>query len=296
MKTAVSAVLLQALAVQAIRIIQSNDDGWAESYTRSFFSSLTSAGNTVCLSAPADNKSGTGGLDIDPEPRSSACQYDSCPANSGATGSNATQPELNWVNSFPATSMRYGRTKICPALWNGAAPELAVAGPNVGSNLFAAVHFSGTVGAACDAANAGIPAIAFSGATEDRVAWNTVPVPHSGEVYAELATTITSKIIASGTPYLPEGIWLNVNFPQVTDECNAASDFKFVLSRINPGILSPPDVEQCGSTRLPQELEVINAGGCRVSISIGDSKDKTTANDDRQDAVLAKLKDILTCL
>jgi broad specificity polyphosphatase/5'/3'-nucleotidase SurE len=60
MKAALSAVALQALAVQAIRIIQSNDDGWAESYARSLHSALVGAGHDVVLSAPAENKSGTG--------------------------------------------------------------------------------------------------------------------------------------------------------------------------------------------------------------------------------------------
>lgn len=60
MKAALSTVVLQALAVQAVRIIQSNDDGWAESYARSLHAALTGAGNDVVLSAPAENKSGTG--------------------------------------------------------------------------------------------------------------------------------------------------------------------------------------------------------------------------------------------
>ena len=51
---------LQALGVRAIRIIQSNDDGWAELYARSFHDALRSSGHDVVLSAPAENKSGTG--------------------------------------------------------------------------------------------------------------------------------------------------------------------------------------------------------------------------------------------
>jgi broad specificity polyphosphatase/5'/3'-nucleotidase SurE len=59
MKAAVSLAILQALAVQGIRIIQSNDDGWAELYARSLQEALTSSGHDVVLSAPAENKSGT---------------------------------------------------------------------------------------------------------------------------------------------------------------------------------------------------------------------------------------------
>lgn len=44
----------------AIRIIHSNDDGWAEINARTFFNSLVVAGHNVVLSAPAENQSGTG--------------------------------------------------------------------------------------------------------------------------------------------------------------------------------------------------------------------------------------------
>jgi broad specificity polyphosphatase/5'/3'-nucleotidase SurE len=57
-----SAVLLGAVLpfAQGIRIIQSNDDGWAEINARTFFNSLTAAENEVILSSPAENQSGTG--------------------------------------------------------------------------------------------------------------------------------------------------------------------------------------------------------------------------------------------
>lgn len=42
------------------RILQSNDDGWAELYIRSFNDALNDAGHDVVLSAPAENKTGSG--------------------------------------------------------------------------------------------------------------------------------------------------------------------------------------------------------------------------------------------
>ena len=51
--------LLPVLAVHGIRIIQSNDDGWAEQYARSFHNALIASGHDAVLSAPAENKSGT---------------------------------------------------------------------------------------------------------------------------------------------------------------------------------------------------------------------------------------------
>ncbi|KAI1388367.1 sure-like protein [Hypoxylon trugodes] len=288
---------LPILGAQGARILQANDDGWAELYIRSLNEALNEAGHDVVLSAPADNQSGTGSSDKEPSPRSDACEYDSCAANSGPVGSNSTNTRLNWVNSYPATSTRYGIDTFGPQIWNGEGPELVVTGPNVGTNLFLAVPFSGTIGAAVYASHtAGIPAIAFSGASTGNLAWNTSPVPARSAVYALLATQLTEAVLASGTPYLPSEVFLNVNFPEITDDCNGPANFKWVLSRINPGTFSDPDTESCGSTRLPTETSVIDAGGCHISVSVGDATDKTTAPAEKQAVVLQKLGSLLTCL
>lgn len=54
--------LLAANTAQGIRIIQSNDDGWAELYIRSFHDALIASGHDAVLSAPADNRSGSSKL------------------------------------------------------------------------------------------------------------------------------------------------------------------------------------------------------------------------------------------
>lgn len=72
---ALLAALLPFLA-HAVNVVLSNDDGWAEinspcfshralqvltvEQVRTFYSALTDAGDSVVLSAPAENKSGTG--------------------------------------------------------------------------------------------------------------------------------------------------------------------------------------------------------------------------------------------
>lgn len=54
-------ILLGVLPLaQAVRIVQSNDDGWAEINIRTLFDDLNAAGHNVILSAPAEQKSGTG--------------------------------------------------------------------------------------------------------------------------------------------------------------------------------------------------------------------------------------------
>ncbi|ORX95145.1 survival protein sure-like phosphatase/nucleotidase [Clohesyomyces aquaticus] len=282
---------------QAARVIQSNDDGWAEINIRTFFNSLTNAGHSIVLSAPAENQSGTGSSDATPKTvDSDGCEFGSCPAKSPPTGTNSSNTRLNYVNSFPVTSIKTGIDTTAPKFFDGAKPEIALTGPNVGSNLGIQVPFSGTVGAAVYAVKtAGIPAIAFSGSTGDPTAWNK-PTPLYSQVYADLALNVTSTVLASGTPYLPAGVWLNVNFPAVSStKCNNANQFSFVLSRIYSGLLSPKDVNWCGTDRLPTENSVVSKG-CYVSISMGDASDKTDINDDRQAQVLAKLKPILSCL
>ncbi|KOS17227.1 Acid phosphatase [Escovopsis weberi] len=291
------ALLAHALAANGARILQGNDDGWAELYVRSFNDALNAAGHSVILSCPAENRSGSSSLDSEPSPRSDACQYSSCAPHSGPIGVNASNPSLHWVNSYPVTAIRYGLDLFAPQAWAGAAPDIVVAGPNVGSNLFLQLPFSGTVGVATHAAhNAGIPAIAFSGLSTGNLAWDVDPAPLRSSLYAQLAAFLTDKVLASGAPYLPPDVFLNVNFPKVEGQCTTFESFRWVLSRVDPGWFSAPDVHWCGSTRLPTELDVIGTDGCYISVSIGDAADKTTINDDRQDAVLAKLKDILTCL
>ncbi|KAI8634009.1 sure-like protein [Xylariaceae sp. FL1651] len=291
--------LIPALSIggaHAARILQSNDDGWAESYIRTLNNALVSAGHDVVLSAPAENKSGSSSLDIEPSPRKAACEYSSCAANSGPVGSDPSNPRLNWVNSYPVTSARYGLETFGPQFWGDAKPDLVVSGPNVGSNLFLEVPFSGTVGVAVYASHeAGIPALAFSGATEDRGSYAATPVPASSTLYAALATQLTAAVLAAGAPYLPADTYLNVNFPEVAGACTDPAAFKWVLTRVNPGLFSDSDVETCGTDRLPTESDVVGGGGCFIAVSVGDSTDKTTAPAAKQAVVLQKLGSMFTC-
>lgn len=176
---------------------------------------------------------------------SDGCEFNSCPAGSPAIGNNASNPDFNYVNSYPVTAIKYGIQTLSSTLLGGA-PDIAVTGPNVGSNLYLSVPFSGTVGAAVEAVKEGIPAIAFSGASGSQTAWN-VATPSYAQVYADLALNVTETLLSSGSPYLPDDVWLNVNFPDSDDsQCSSASDFKFVLSRINPyGLLSTKDAVTC---------------------------------------------------
>lgn len=172
-----------------------------------------------------------------------------------------------------------------------------MSGPNVGINAWLGDFFSGTVGVAVHGAKeAKIPSIAFSGKSEGVLAWNTTPVPVRSSFYAQIGASLTNRVIAAGVPYLPENVFLNVNFPEVTDSCNSLDDVVYVLTRINIGLFSAPDANHCGSTRLPSEFDVINRKACYVTVSVGDAKDKTTASATQQKAVLDKIGSIFTCI
>ncbi|CAN8104635.1 unnamed protein product [Discula destructiva] len=292
----VTTLALFSIGTLAANVVLSNDDGWAEKNIRVFYNALTAAGNDVVISAPADNKSGTGSSDGAPTRVGNGCQFNSCPAGSPAIGRNASEPRFNYVNSYPVTAIRYGIQNVSEQFFDGP-PDIAVAGPNVGGNLGFVTRFSGTVGAATEASLEGVPGIAFSGDSGSQVAWTTSTQIYQ-TVYADLSTQVTQTLLASGKPYLPDGIWLNVNYPAIgTNSCNSAKQFKFVLSRINSASSSTaPDIRTCGSTRLPTESSVIDTNGCYASISVGIATNKGDARSSDQAIVLSKLRSILSCL
>ncbi|KAL9085038.1 MAG: hypothetical protein Q9165_007779 [Trypethelium subeluteriae] len=293
---------LLPVVAQAVNVVLSNDDGWAEINIRQFYNALSGSDNSVILSAPAENESGTGSSDATPTTLSSACEFDSCPSGSPATGNNASMPRFNYVNSFPVTSIRFGIQNLSNTYFSGpSSVDIAVAGPNVGANLGTTTQISGTVGAATEASKEGIPGLAFSGTTGSQTAWDVNPVPAYSTIYADLSTNVTNTLVASGKPYLPANIWLNVNFPAAGSgtSCTSASQFQFVLSRINTATSSSgEDVTTCGNGgRLPTETTVVDTkSGCFASISVGLADSKLDANATEQQTVLSKLSGILSCL
>ena len=51
-------------------------------------------------------------------------------------GSNSSNPQLNYVNSYPVTAIKYGIKKFGPDNFEDcAAPDLVVTGPNVSPTL-----------------------------------------------------------------------------------------------------------------------------------------------------------------
>jgi len=312
-----SAVLAIANVCYSTNIILSNDDGWAELNIRQFFKSLTSHpfNFNVVLSAPSENKSGTGSTDVPPTALNITCEFDTCPVGSPPEGFNASFPRFNYVNAFPVNSMRFGIQTLAPKFFSKpfgrGKPEIdiAVAGPNVGNNLGPVTLISGTVGATTEAAKEGVPAIAFSGGSGNQVAFTASLADNSyAPVYAELSAKLTNALLFAGLPpifsifktrLLASGTWVNVNYPESNATfCTKASQFKFILTRINTAnATTPHDVFSCGSFRLPDETSTVGrTDGCFASVSVGNAVNKLDVSAAEQAVALNRLRSVLSCL
>ncbi|KAI0830107.1 sure-like protein [Trametes gibbosa] len=301
---ALSLPLLLSYAVAAINIVITNDDGWATAQIRQQFDTLSSAGHSVVLSAPALNQSGKSSLSSTPKPLTEPCEFDTCPTGSPAEGFNSSNTRLNYVNGYPVDAARYGIQTLASKFFNGAKPDLVVSGPNVGSNLGLVVLFSGTVGAASDSALSGVPAVAFSGSSGSQVSYTTLAsTPDAASsvaarTYADLTATFVRTLVqgarGAGAPLLPAGVIVNVNYAAV-DACAGAGAYEWVFSRLVWNIFET-DTTTCGSEHLPSESSVVGKG-CYASVTVLDAQSKLDANASMQALVKERLEGLpFTCL
>ncbi|KAJ8075038.1 hypothetical protein PM082_019365 [Marasmius tenuissimus] len=283
-------------------IVLTNDDGWAVAMIRAQNDALKAAGYRTVLSAPADNQSGTGSSTATPTTLRQPCQFNTCPAGSPPEGSEAGDSTINYVNSFPVDAVRYGIQTLSPRVFGGA-PDFVVSGPNVGNNL-GSLGGSGTVGAATEAALEGIPSVAFSASSSSisSVSFTTLTSsPNSSgtraaRVYAQLTVEVTDALLASAAqPILPANISINVNYPPVTSRCAAASDFRFILTRVAANSRAT-DVNICGTTHLPGESSVVARSDCSVSVSVMDARTKSDVSAAIQQTILNRISGLLSCL
>ncbi|KAL5522068.1 hypothetical protein ACEPAF_1924 [Sanghuangporus sanghuang] len=293
------------LASAQVKIVQTNDDGWAVANIRAQNTALVTAGFNVVLSAPAENESGTGSSDAEPEPLGlDGCQFESCPPFAPATGSDPDNARFNYVNSFPVTAVRFGIQTAAPPFFDGTGPDLVVSGPNVGNNLGSGVLNSGTVGAATEAAKEGFPSIAFSGSGGSIVSFRTLSQPSSStttaNVFASLGLKFVQGLLAqpfnASSPVLPKNVSLNVNYPAATGACTDPDEFSFVLTRIDAASSNTTaDVDTCGSDRLSTESSIVAQNGCFVSVSVMNATTKGDVDSATQAFVLNRLGDFLSC-
>ncbi|KII84069.1 hypothetical protein PLICRDRAFT_46398 [Plicaturopsis crispa FD-325 SS-3] len=287
-----------------VKVLLTNDDGWAELNIRAQNDALIAAGYNVVLSAPAENKSGTGSSTATPTVLNQTCEFNTCPVGSPPTGFNASNPRLNYVNAYPVDSARFGIQKLAPKFfWSK--PDLVFSGFNVGSNLGPVIQISGTVGAACEAAKEGVPSIAFSAASGDQLSYTTLanktaPSTLAARLYSALGIKFVDALLSSHShgPILPPNVTVNVNYPATNASvCSQEKDFKYIFTRVLPDA-GAVDVKTCGGTTLPDETTVVETlgAGCYVSVSVFNATTKADVNAETQEFVLRKLGKLLTCL
>ena len=168
-----------------MRILISNDDG-IDAFGLSLLADLMRPfSNDITIIAPMDNRSGTG--------RSLSLKQDIHLADLGQ-GRYA-------CSGTPADCVMLGLNVVM----KDAPPDLVVSGINHGMNAADDIGYSGTIGAAFEAAIMGIPAIAFS--------------QHHGDQEADFgpAREAGAETIAYCLAHLPERrTILNINFPALS--------------------------------------------------------------------------------
>lgn len=123
-------------------------------------------------------------------------------------------------------------------IMKGKKPDLVLSGINSGANLADDVTYSGTVAAAMEATLLGVPAIALSqgGSLGNPIKWETA------EAYG---LKVIKLLVEEGWP---EGVLINVNFPDVPPESikgievarqGARPDYKSLIKAQDPRGLPP---------------------------------------------------------
>lgn len=198
-------------------ILLSNDDGLTSNVV-ALHEALVEAGYDVIVSVPCTNQSGMGaalGLARPLVPLTEPCLNNAAQAGEPGAGpmtrAGLAEGDFHYVNSTPVMALLYGLDVLAMERW-GRAPDIVISGPNEGQNVGAIILSSGTVSVAQYASLRGIPAIALSagGNTEAE----TLDNPVSDDVArrsVELVMALDER--AGDGPLLPDGLALNVNFP-----------------------------------------------------------------------------------
>ena len=112
--------------------------------------------------------------------------------------------EWHYVDAPPASCVKFGLN----TMFLGNYPDVVVSGINHGSNAATASCYSGTLGAAAEAALNGIPAIGVSLDTLHPDADFSAVEKYFGDIFQKLMAELPQK----------HGIYYNVNFPDIPAE------------------------------------------------------------------------------
>lgn len=213
-----AAIVLPVAPAAARNIVLTNDDGLTSNVI-ALYRALKDAGHDVVVSVPCTNQSGMGAAVYFSRPLPALTAP--CRNGAAAAGDPGAGPmtrgglptgDFHYVSGTPVMAMLYGLDIVGQKRW-GKAPDLVLSGPNEGQNVGAIILGSGTVSNAQYAAVRGIPAIALS-AGGNSTGTEALDNPVSRVVAArtiELVAQLDAR--AKGSPMLPAGMALNVNFP-----------------------------------------------------------------------------------
>lgn len=173
-----------------LSILLVNDDGWDAEGITAVYDALTAAGDRVTLVGPLENQSGRS-------------------MSTSITPLTVTRPRgdapVYAVDGTPVDAVGVGLFGVLA----DDPPDLVVSGVNKGANVAGNTSYSGTVGAAAAAAEAGVPALAVSadtGAAEEADFADA----------ARLTVRLVDALAADGFAGLGSGGFLNVNVPAET--------------------------------------------------------------------------------
>lgn len=286
-------------ASSSIKILQGNDDGWAECNIRTLYKVLKQRGHQTVISAPVRNKSGSGSSSKDwNKPLTKPGEYDSVDAGAPGVGHDPLDTQIWYVNAFPADGIRFGLGTLIPQLYDGK-PDLIITGPNVGKNTELQDWFSGTLGAAAYGSKQGVPAIAISADDGNRHGYQDIRDDDSSEVYADATVRVLEQLLRVGEDgaYLPEGCVLNINLQKAGphSNCRAAEDYHFVLSSVF-GTNHHSGIHHCNSDVLPGEQSVLEfKNGCWASVTVMQAEHLIDASPAQKQFILDRAPHFFSC-
>ena len=202
------------VSAQSLDILLTNDDGYGAPGIRTLASALESAGHSVTIVAPLDNRSGSG-MSMTME---------------GTIDYYQQEPEIWAIDGTPSDAVSLGLVHVL----RNSPPDLVISGANFGHNVGANLGSSGTVGAAITAARTGVPAIAISVAVDMDEADGPTPFPSTVEAFGPAAAFVVELVRqlaeTGGAGLLPPRAILNVNYPAVGSDEPAGVRFATVSS------------------------------------------------------------------
>ncbi|MGD1822040.1 MAG: 5'/3'-nucleotidase SurE [Pleomorphochaeta sp.] len=111
------------------------------------------------------------------------------------------------VNSSPAYAVAYAVKEISTKK-----PDLCISGINYGENLGKTLSYSGTIGAALQAADFDIPTLAISRPTELDIINNRDYAPLNWDIAKKVISFWTDKVLKEGIPF--KAPIININVPE----------------------------------------------------------------------------------